>query len=100
MFVFHHQHIVRLIRYINRCTANRCLSWHFINDGGGFCPEKMMKRRSVPLFILITLLCSVHGSVTVNLYEADGITPFDGREIMVGTELSIVVNSDSTDYWS
>ena len=27
MLVFHHQHIVRLIRYINRCTVNSCLNW-------------------------------------------------------------------------
>ena len=32
--------------------------------------------------------------------EADGNTPFDGRDIMVGTKLTIIVSSDSAGYWS
>jgi hypothetical protein len=38
--------------------------------------------------------------VTLEVYEVDGETIFDGRDIMVGTELVFVVSSDTKDYWS
>jgi hypothetical protein len=41
------------------------------------------------------------GQVTLKVYEADGVTPFDSDdEIMVGTKLTLVISSDSNDYWS
>ncbi|MCK4751843.1 MAG: hypothetical protein KAS75_00250 [Planctomycetes bacterium] len=40
------------------------------------------------------------GQIALKVYEADGETLFDGNDIMVGTELRIVVSSDSNDYWS
>ena len=40
------------------------------------------------------------GQITANVYEDDGETPFDcNNNIMVGTELTIIVSSDSNDYW-
>jgi hypothetical protein len=42
----------------------------------------------------------VLGDVSLSVYEADGTTPFDGRNIIVGTELTIIISSDSGDYWS
>ncbi len=59
-----------------------------------------MKNMIVFLLALINLLSAAKAATSVNIYEADGITPFDGRDIMVGTELTIVVSSDTTDYWS
>jgi hypothetical protein len=41
------------------------------------------------------------GQVTLNVYEADGVTPFDSNdEVMAGTKLTLVISSDSNDYWS
>lgn len=41
-------------------------------------------------------LCALASSqVTMNLYEEDGVTPFDFRDIMVGTKLTVVVESSS-----
>ena len=59
-----------------------------------------MKNTIVFLLVLINLLSAAKAATSVNIYEADGVTPFDGRDIVVGTELTIVVSSDSTDYWS
>jgi len=42
----------------------------------------------------------VAGDVSVSVYEADGTTPFDGRNIIVGTELTLMIRSDSGEYWS
>lgn len=61
--------------------------------------EKAMKRKLVFLLLLINLLSGVKASVSVNVCEADGVTPFDGRDIMVGSELTIVITGDTTDYW-
>ncbi len=59
-----------------------------------------MRNMIVSLLVLVNLLSAAKAATSVNIYEADGITPFDGRDIMVGTELTIVVSSDTTDYWS
>lgn len=39
-------------------------------------------------------------TVTVDVYEADSTTLFDNRNIMVGTELKLIVASDANDFWS
>jgi len=59
-----------------------------------------MKNVFIFLIVLINLLSAAKAATSVDIYEADGVTPFDGRDIMVGTELTIVVSSDTTDYWS
>ncbi len=40
------------------------------------------------------------GESRFRVCEADGITPFNGREIMVGTRLTFIVSSDQSVYWS
>ena len=55
--------------------------------------------------LLITAIVCCIASITaaqatLKVYESDGKTAFDGRDIMVGTKLTFVVSLDSTDYWS
>ena len=55
------------------------------------------------LTLLVLFLCMVSaaaGDIFTIVCEADGNTPFDGRDIMVGTRLTIIVNSDAGGYWS
>ncbi|MCK4628775.1 MAG: hypothetical protein KAT56_07205, partial [Sedimentisphaerales bacterium] len=52
------------------------------------------------LLLVIFGVAIVKGEVTVNVYEADGVTPFVDRDIMVGTKLTIIVSSDDDGYWS
>jgi len=40
------------------------------------------------------------GEVSTRVCLADGNTPFDGRDIMVGTKLTIIVDSNIAEYWS
>ena len=54
--------------------------------------------------ILISLLFCISsvamGGVSTRVCEADGSTLFDGRDIMVGTNLTIIISSDvDDDYW-
>jgi len=53
------------------------------------------------VFISVLFMVSVvAGQISLQVYESDGETPFDcNEEIMVGTKLALVVNSDSNDYW-
>ena len=50
--------------------------------------------------VVIMMTSLVSADITVEVYEADGNTPFDDRDIMVGEKLTIVINSDVNDYWS
>lgn len=55
--------------------------------------------------LLLTVIVCCITSITIaqstlEVYESDGETAFDGRDIMVGTKLTFVVSLDSTDYWS
>jgi hypothetical protein len=60
-----------------------------------------MKRIILILIIFCSFPDLVFGSVSVQVYKADGLTPFDcNDEVMVGEKLSFVVSSDSNDYWS
>ena len=52
----------------------------------------------IGVVIMMTLLVSA--DITVEVYEADGNTPFDDRDIMVGEKLTIIISSDANDYWS
>ena len=56
------------------------------------------------LLILILIIGAAQiaaAEVTLKVYESDGETPFDSNEyIMVGEKLSIIVSSDSNDFWS
>jgi hypothetical protein len=58
-------------------------------------------KRIYTLILALGLVQIASGQVTLNIYEADGVTPFDcNASIMVGTQLTLVVSSDSNDYWS
>ena len=55
------------------------------------------------LYLLTFLFCEAAialGDVSLSIYEADGTTPFDSRNIIIGTKLTIIISSDSVDYWS
>jgi hypothetical protein len=55
------------------------------------------------LLVLTLALCVVQittAQVTLKVFEADGVTPFDGHDIMVGYRLTLIVSSDTYDYWS
>lgn len=59
-----------------------------------------MKRLCI-LILALSVVQMAAGQVTLKVYEADGVTPFDKNDdIMVGTRLTLVVSSDSNDYWS
>jgi hypothetical protein len=57
-------------------------------------------KKLLVLILTLVIVPMVAGAVWVEVREADGETPFDGRDIMVGTNLTLVVCSDSNDYWS
>ena len=59
-----------------------------------------MRRHIVIITLFMNLVAISSATVSMGVFESDGTTPFDGRDIMVGTKLTIVVSSDSTDYWS
>ena len=63
-------------------------------------PKQDKKMRKYALSLVIVFTSLVCGQTTVTVYEADGTTPFDYRDIMTGTKLTLVVSSDSNDYWS
>lgn len=50
------------------------------------------------VFFSVTALMTA--KVSLEIYESDGITPFNYRNIAVGTELKLVVSSDANDIWS
>ena len=50
----------------------------------------------------VLFLCVVSvavGKVWRTVYERDGQTPFNDRNVMVGTNLTIIVTSDANGYW-
>jgi hypothetical protein len=63
-----------------------------------------LKERKVNKTLVVILVLSIvpiaSGKITLQVREADGETPFDGNDIMVGSRLTLIVNSDSNDYWS
>ena len=58
-------------------------------------------KKLLALILVLGTVPIAAGQVTLKVYEVEGITPFDSNDdIMVGTELTIIVSSDSNDYWS
>jgi hypothetical protein len=47
------------------------------------------------LVLFFSMASAVVGEVSTRVCEADGNTPFDGRDIMVGTKLTIIISSDA-----
>jgi hypothetical protein len=63
-------------------------------------PKQDKKMRKYMLSVVIVFASLVCGQTNVYVYEADEKTPFNYRDIMVGTKLTLIVSSDSNDYWS
>ncbi|MFA5239097.1 MAG: hypothetical protein WC476_05225 [Phycisphaerae bacterium] len=51
------------------------------------------------LLLFFSMVSAVTGEVLTRVCEADGHTPFDGRDIMVGTKLTVLVGSSVAEYW-
>lgn len=47
----------------------------------------------------VSIISGAAAGITLSVYESDSLTPFDGRNIMVGTSLKLVVASDANDFW-
>jgi len=58
-------------------------------------------KKLLTLILVLGMAPIAAGQVSLKVYEADEVTPFDSNEaIMVGTRLTLIVSSDSNDYWS
>jgi len=61
----------------------------------------MIVKRLLALILVLSIVPVASAQITLKVYEADEITPFDcNDDVMVGTELIIIISSDSNDYWS
>ncbi|MHC4574051.1 MAG: hypothetical protein ACYS76_07950 [Planctomycetota bacterium] len=60
-----------------------------------------MVRTLLTLIIVLGTIPTAAGQITLDVYEADGQTPFDpNSDLMVGARLTLIVSSDSNDWWS
>ena len=58
-------------------------------------------KKLLTLVLVLSMCPTAVGQISLKVYEADGVTPFDcNDDIMVGTQLTLIVSSDSNDYWS
>ncbi|MHC4423810.1 MAG: hypothetical protein ACYSWR_03965 [Planctomycetota bacterium] len=58
-------------------------------------------KKLVTLILSFGIVPIAAGQVTLKVYEADEVTPFDcNDDIMVGTRLTLIVSSDSNNTWS
>jgi len=55
--------------------------------------------QKVFIIILFGVTSLLRGEVTTGVFFADSNSPVEYQEIMVGTELAIVISSDSAEYW-
>jgi hypothetical protein len=51
-------------------------------------------KKLILLALFLSTSVTAFGEVTTRVCEADGNTPFDGRDIIVGTKLTIYINSN------
>jgi hypothetical protein len=60
-----------------------------------------MVKKTVILTFILSIAPIALGQVWLQVYEADGVTPFDcNSSVMVGDKLVLIVRSDSNDTWS
>ena len=57
-------------------------------------------RRLIICAIFIGTLSGAGAKRILDIYESDGLTLFNHRNVRVGTELKLVVASDANDFWS
>jgi hypothetical protein len=50
--------------------------------------------------VYMALVLPLSAQITVEVYEEDGVTLFDNRNIPVGTSLKLIIASDSNEFWS
>jgi hypothetical protein len=86
-----------------RCTISfqRITSALFFVAGSNnilFLGAKIMKKITI-LLLFLSMTSPMLGAVSTRVCEADGNTPFNGRDIMVGTKLTIITSSDTGGYW-
>ena len=58
-----------------------------------------LRKNLVRAVLVLCMFAPVCGQVSMKFYEADGVTPFEGEEVMVGTELTIIVRSETGGFW-
>jgi hypothetical protein len=66
---------------------------------GMFLQEVIVKKLLV-LILALGVVPIATAQIALRVCEADGVTPFDGGDIMVGSKLTLIVSSDTGDYWS
>jgi hypothetical protein len=66
---------------------------------GIFLQEVIVKKLLV-LILALGVVQIATAQIALRVCEADGVTPFDGHDIMVGSKLTLIVSSDTDDYWS
>jgi len=59
-----------------------------------------MMKKAIIYAVFMGVISAATAKITFNVYESDGLTPFDGRNITVGTELKLIVASDANDFWA
>ncbi|MBN1456917.1 MAG: hypothetical protein JW912_03600 [Sedimentisphaerales bacterium] len=57
-------------------------------------------KKIVIMLMVCCVLPTVTAQPTLEVYESDGQTVFNGHDLMVGSKLKFIVSQDSTDYWS
>jgi hypothetical protein len=63
--------------------------------------QEVIVKKLVILILVFVMVPTALGQVWLQVYEADGVTPFDfNSNAMVGSKLVFVVISDSNDNWS
>lgn len=63
-----------------------------------FLGAKIMKKIAI-LLLFLSMTSPMLGKISTRVCEADGNTPFDGRDIMVGTKLTLITSSDTNAPW-
>jgi hypothetical protein len=59
-----------------------------------------MVKKLLVLILALVMVPVTAAQITLKVCEADGVTPFDDDEVMVGTKLTFIISSDANDYWS
>jgi hypothetical protein len=82
------------------------LKWILFVGAGGLKGSVMSLQKWTTKNLLLSALIlgtisTASGQVALEVYEADEVTPFDcNDQIMVGTKLTLIVSSDSNDFWN
>ncbi len=62
--------------------------------------QEVTVRKLLILTLVLGVVPIATAQIALRVCEADGVTPFDGHDIMVGSKLTLIVSSDTDDYWS